>query len=217
MIKAKLYDKKGNPAGEIELPQKAFGIEPNADVLWQYVKSYLANQRSGTHSAKTQSEVSGGGKKPWRQKGTGRARAGSTRSPLWRHGGVIHAVKPRSYRQTFPKKMKKLALASALSDRAKENLVHVFDGFDVPAPKQNESPRFTKNVTQLLKTAEINIQKPTLIITDSIELNLVKGAKNLENLDVTYIGELNPYQVLTAENIIVEKKALDKIEELCQK
>ncbi|HDG68304.1 MAG TPA: 50S ribosomal protein L4 [candidate division Zixibacteria bacterium] len=210
MIKAKLYDIKGNPAGEIELPENAFGIEPNVDVLWQYVKMYLANQRQGTHSAKTRGEVSGGGRKPWRQKGTGRARHGSIRSPIWRKGGVVFPPKPRDYRLRMPKKMRRLALASILSDRARENKVFVFEGFDLPKPR-------TKDFINILDNSEIDYKVSTLVITRNVEPNVIKSAKNIPKVKVTFSGELNPYQVITAENIIIEKSALEKIEELCQR
>lgn len=210
MIKAKLYDIKGNPAGEIELPENAFGIEPNVDVLWQYVKMYLANQRQGTHSAKTRGEVAGGGRKPWRQKGTGRARHGSIRSPIWRKGGVVFPPKPRDYRLRMPKKMRRLALASILSDRARENKVFVFEGFDLPKPK-------TKDFINILDNSEIDYKVPTLVITRRVEPDVIKSAKNLSKVQVTFAGELNPYRVITAENVIIEKSALEKIEELCQR
>ncbi len=210
MIKAKVYNKHGSLSGEINLSESVFGIKPNLSVLWQYVKYYLANQRSGTHSAKTRSEVSGGGRKPWRQKGTGRARAGSTRSPLWRHGGVIFPPKPREYRMKMPRKMRRLALMSILSDRASENMIFVFDGFDMPEIK-------TKRILEILANAEINANRPTLIITESNEKNIVKSANNIKNLHITHTNELNPYQIMVAENIIIEKKALSKIEELCRR
>ncbi len=210
MAKAKLYDSNGNIVGEVGLPDIAFSIEPNTAVLWQYVKTFLANQRVGTHSAKTRSEVRGGGRKPWRQKGTGRARHGTIRSPLWRKGGVVFPPKPRSYRLKFPKKMRRLALASALSDRARENLVHIFEGFNIDEPK-------TKRFVEIFQNAEIDINRPTLVITNTVQQNLVKSANNLEKVNVTHTGELNPYSVLVAENIVIEKTALDKIEELCKR
>ncbi|MCD6531725.1 50S ribosomal protein L4, partial [bacterium] len=197
-------------AGEIELPENAFGIEPNVAVLWQYVKMYLANQRQGTHSAKTRGEVSGGGRKPWRQKGTGRARHGSIRSPIWRKGGVVFPPKPRDYRLRMPKKMRRLALASILSDRARENKVFVFEGFDLPKPK-------TKDFINILDNSEIDYKVPTLVITRRVEPDVIKSAKNLSKVQVTFAGELNPYRVITAENVIIEKSALEKIEELCQR
>ncbi|RKZ34315.1 50S ribosomal protein L4 [bacterium] len=125
MVKAKVYDINGNPDGEIELSEIAFGITPNKDILWQYVKVYLANQRVGTHCAKTRGEVAGGGRKPWRQKGTGRARQGTIRSPIWRKGGVAFPPKPRNHRLRLPKKMRRIALASILSDRANQGKVYI--------------------------------------------------------------------------------------------
>ncbi|RKZ27325.1 50S ribosomal protein L4 [bacterium] len=209
MAKAKIYDSSGNVSGEVELPDVAFGIEPNEAVMWQYVKTYLANQRRGTHSAKTRGEVRGGGSKPWRQKGTGRARQGTRTSPIWTGGGVVFPPKPRSYRLKFPKKMRKIALASALSDRAKENLVHIFERFEVPEIR-------TKAVIEILKNAEIDMNRSTLIITDGVKPDLLKCARNIEKLKVTHTGELNTYFVLNAENIIVEKNAISKIEEMCR-
>ncbi len=209
MSKAKLYDKQGNNKGNVELPDIAFDCKPNKDVLWQYVKMYNANQRLGTHSAKTRSEIRGGGRKPWRQKGTGRARAGTATSGLWRSGGVIFPPKPRDYRQYMPKKMKKIALSSALSDRAKENLIHVFEGFDIESPK-------TSDLIKIFVTAELNINKHILIITNSIENELLLSARNIQNICVKFTGEINAYEVLKAENIIIEQNALEKIEELCK-
>jgi len=210
MKKAKLYDKQGNATGEVELSDIAFGIEPNKHVLWQYVKAYLANQRVGTHSAKTRAEIRGGGKKPWRQKGTGRARQGTFTSPIWRSGGVAFAPKPRDYRQRFPKKMKKLALASILSDRASDNLIHVIEAFNVEEIK-------TRSVIDILDNSQINFEKSTLIITGSVKRLLVKSAGNIPGLTVTHAGELNAYQIINTENIIIERNALKKIEELCRR
>ncbi len=209
MAKAKLYDESGNITSEIELPDSAFGIEPNEAVMWQYVKTYLANQRSGTQSLKTRGEVRGGGTKPWRQKGTGRARQGTRSSPIWAGGGVTFAPKPRSYRLKLPKKMRKIALASALSDRAKENMVHIFEKLEVSEIK-------TKTVVEMLDSAEINIDRSTLIITNSVQKNLLKSAHNIPKIHITHTGELNPYQILDAENIVIEKAAISKIEEMCK-
>jgi large subunit ribosomal protein L4 len=205
-MKAKLLDKNGSLTGEIDLPPKPFEIKPNLSVIWQYVKTYLANQRQGNHKAKPRNEVSGGGKKPWRQKGTGRARVGSSRNPLWRHGGVTFPPIPRSHRLEMPKKMKRLALASILSDRAKENVIYVIDAFDFAKPQ-------TKAMLSILSNAKINIERPTLIITQNCSENVYKSARNIEKIKITHIGELNPYQVITAVNIIFEKKALNIIEE----
>jgi len=210
MIKAKFHTKSGEPAGDVELPEAVFGIEPNTAVLWQYIKAYRANQRRGTHSAKRRSDVRGGGKKPWRQKGTGRARQGTRTSPLWKGGGVTFAPKQRDYRIVLPKKMRRLALASALSDRAKENMVYIFEEFEVSQPK-------TKAVVEILNNAEIDTKRPILIITNSVKRDVVIGSRNIDRLQVTHMGELNPYQVLCAEKIIIEQEALNKIEELYNK
>jgi len=209
MAMAKLYDKNGNSTGEMELPDSAFGITPNAGLVWQYVKVYLANQRVGTHSAKTRAEVAGGGKKPWRQKGTGRARQGTISSPIWRKGGVTFPPKPREHRLKFTKKMRKLALASILSDRANESRIHIFEKFDLPEAK-------TSICTEILENSNIEFKRPTLIITNSVEPTIVKSIRNIPSVKITHTGELNTYQVITAENIIIEKNALSKIEELCK-
>ncbi len=209
MAKAKLYDMNGNATGEIELPDDAFGIEPNEAVMWQYVKTYLANQRSGTQCLKSRADIRGGGAKPWRQKGTGRARQGTRTSPIWKGGGVTFAAKPRSYRLRLPKKMRKLALASALSDRAKSNMVHIFERLEISEIK-------TKTVTEMFGNAEIDIGRSTLIITNSVQKNLLKSTNNIEKVNITHTGELNPYQILDAENIIIEKNAISKIEEMCK-
>lgn len=210
MIKAKLYDKMGNPAGEIELPPKPFEIKPNEAVVWQYVNYYLANQRAGTHSAKTRSEVRGGGRKPWAQKGTGLARHGSIRSPLWRKGGVVFAPKPREYRQRLPQKMKRLALASVLSDRAKENRVFIFEDLEFTKPE-------TKKLLTILKNSAIEYSRPTLIITKTPSLEIYKSASAIPRVDVTHIGQLNAYEALKSHNLIIFKKALPKLKELYSK
>ncbi len=210
MVKAKVYDINGNPDGEIELSEIAFGITPNKDILWQYVKVYLANQRVGTHCAKTRGEVAGGGRKPWRQKGTGRARQGTIRSPIWRKGGVAFPPKPRNHRLRLPKKMRRIALASILSDRANQGKVYIFEGFDIDKPKM-------KKFLEILDNSDIEYELPTLIVTNNVEYNILNSARNFPTIEVTHTGELNAYQVIKAENVIVEKSALDKIEELCKK
>lgn len=207
MIRAPLYDKSGNRSGEIELPAKPFELKPNEAVVWQYVNYYLANQRTGTHSAKTRSEVSGGGRKPWPQKGTGLARHGSIRSPLWRKGGVIFPPKPREYRQRLPKKMKRLALASVLSDRAKENRIFVFEDIKFEKPE-------TKKLLTILENSGIEYSRPTLIITDVSSPEIYKSASSIPKLLVTHIGQLNAYEAIKSYNLIIFKKALLKLKEL---
>ncbi len=208
MKKATLFDKNGNRTGEIELPEIAFGIDPNKHVLWQYVVTHNANQRTGTHSAKTRGDLDFGGKKPYRQKGTGHARQGTTTSPVHVGGGVAFPPKPREYRMKFPLKMRKLALASILSDRALSNTVFVFDGFDVPELK-------TKRVLEILSKAQIDISQKTIIITDKSNAIIYKSARNIDNVCVTHSGEISAYQIINSHNVIVEKTALAKLEEMC--
>lgn len=207
MIKAILYNSSGDNTGEIELPSEIFGIVPNEAVVHQYVKAYLANQRQGTAKAKSRGEVSGGGRKPWRQKGTGRARAGTIRSPLWRHGGVIFGPKPRSYRQRFPKKMKRLALLSVLSDRANEERIDVME-----AP-QMEKPS-TRQLKEILDKIPVNDARKILFVTAKSEPNIYRSGKNLNGFSVTHVGELNTYQILNSERLILSKDALNLMKEL---
>ncbi|MCK5833876.1 50S ribosomal protein L4 [bacterium] len=207
MPKGILLDREGKNIGELDLPQTAFGIEPKSAVVHQYVECYLANQRLGLHCKKTSSEVSGGGRKPWRQKGTGRARVGSIRSPLWRHGGVTFAPKPRDYRKAFPRKMRKLALASVLSAQSKNGGVYIFEDIDTKSHKTVELRSLLQNVGVF--------GKKILIVTTVPEHNLVLAGGNLKGVNVTFTGELNTYQVLDADVFMVTKGALEKIEELC--
>ncbi|HDR91369.1 MAG TPA: 50S ribosomal protein L4, partial [candidate division Zixibacteria bacterium] len=165
--------------------------------------------RQGTHKVKDRSEVSGGGRKPWRQKGTGRARVGTIRSPLWRHGGVTFGPEPRDYRMRMPKKMRRGAMTSILSARAKEDKVFILEDID----SQNHR---TKGLRNLLTAAGVDGQK-VLIITNAPEMNLVKAGNNIPGVNVTFTGEMNPYQVLASDNVIVTKGALSKIEELLTK
>ncbi|HHS50687.1 MAG TPA: 50S ribosomal protein L4 [candidate division Zixibacteria bacterium] len=209
MPKGILLDREGKNIGSAELPEMAFGIEPNSGLVHQYVECYLANQRLGLHCKKTSAEVSGGGRKPWRQKGTGRARVGSIRSPLWRHGGLIFAPKPRDYRKAFPRKMRRLALASVLSARTNEQGVFVFEDIDSNNHK-------TANLKAVLQNAGV-LGKKVLIVTNSPEMNLVRAGRNLDGVEVTFAGELNTYQALRADIFMATKGALEKIEELCKR
>jgi len=209
MPKGILLDREGKNIGQADLPEGVFGLEPNSALVHQYLLYYRANQRQGTHKVKDRSEVSGGGRKPWRQKGTGRARVGTIRSPLWRHGGVTFGPEPRDYRMRMPKKMRRSALASILSARAKEDKVFVLEDID------SQSHR-TKNLKSLLDVAGVYGQK-VLIVTTAPEKNLVKAGNNIPGVNVTFTGEINAYQVLASDNIIVTKGALSKIEELLVK
>jgi large subunit ribosomal protein L4 len=209
MNKAILLDRDGNNIGQTDLPVGAFGIEPNEPVVHQYVKRYLSNQRLGLHSTKTRSEVSGGGRKPWRQKGTGRARAGSIRSPLWRHGGVAFGPSPRDYHKDMPKKMRRLALASILSARSKEDGIFVFEDIDTTDHK-------TAKLKNILENAGV-MGKKVLIITNAPENNLVKAGGNIHGVEVTFTGELNTYQVIYSDVVMLTAGSLPKIEELCKR
>jgi large subunit ribosomal protein L4 len=200
-LTADLYTADGAPQGEIELNESIFGIEPNTDVMHQVVTAQLAAKRAGTHSTKTRAEVRGGGTKPWRQKGLGRARHGSIRSPLWVGGGVVHGPKPRDYSQRTPKKMKRLALRSALSARAAEGQITViesFDAWDVPR---------TKNATVLL--AAIGVTGKVLLLAEDHERTAIKSFRNLDHVIASNLGQANTYDVLWAETIIMSKGTLE--------
>jgi large subunit ribosomal protein L4 len=185
-----------------DLPEAIFGIQPNVPVMHQVVTAQLAAARSGTHSTKTRAEVSGGGAKPWRQKGTGRARQGSSRSPQWRGGGVAHGPQPRSYRQRTPKKMVWLALRSALSDRAASGMVSVIDAWGFSAPK-------TKDAVATLKAIGVADGERVLVVLGRDDDNAVKSFRNLgDTVDWVYVEELNTYDVLVSDRVIFTSATL---------
>ena len=192
---------EGAKAGTADLPDHLFGIEPNVSVMHQVVTAQLAARRAGTHSTKTRAERRGGGAKPWRQKGTGRARQGSIRSPQWRGGGVAHGPKPRDYSQKTPKKMIKLALASALSDRAADGKVKVVDSFSFDAPKTSDA---AKAISDLGLADEGRI---LLVLSESAE-NVALSFRNIQNVHVLPTGELNAYDVLVSDTVVFAKDAL---------
>lgn len=202
MPKAKLYNMTGSWVGEIDLSEQVFGIQPNISVMHDVVKNHLANCRQGTQSALTRAEVSGGGKKPWRQKGTGRARQGSTRAPQWTHGGVVFAPKPRSYRYTLNKKTRRLALKSALSARAAEGRVLVVDSLLMDEIK-------TKRFVQFLNKLEV--EKAFVVGGND---NVVKSARNIPGIVTAPAQLINVYDILNANYFIVDKAALETIEEV---
>ncbi|MBQ2755540.1 MAG: 50S ribosomal protein L4 [Oscillospiraceae bacterium] len=204
MPKVNVYDMAGKIVGEIELSDYIFGIEPNADVMHASVINYLANQRQGTQSALTRTEVSGGGKKPWRQKGTGHARQGSTRAPHWRHGGVVFAPKPREYRYSINKKAKKLAFRSALSDKVAQNNIIVLDALELEAIK-------TKSVVNML--AALNVEN-ALIVTAAKDEKVVKSAANIQGVETSTVGTINIYEVMKYEKLVIVKDAVAKLEEV---
>ena len=204
MPNVNLYNIKGENIGTIDLAETVFGAEVNVSAMHSYVVAYLANQRQGTQSAKTRAEVSGGGKKPWRQKGTGRARQGSTRSPQWTHGGVVFAPKPRDYRLSLNKKLKRVALASALSAKVADEKIVVVDSIEMGEIKTRE---MAKSLTAL------NAVKPLIVIAENDE-KVVKSARNIEGVEVSFVGTLNTYEILKHDTLVISKSAVEKIEEV---
>ena len=200
-----LYNISGKQVGEIELNENIFGVDVNVEAMQQVVKMYLANQRQGTQSALTRAEVSGGGIKPWRQKGTGRARHGSIRSPQWKKGGVVFAPKPRSYRYTVPKKIKRIAMKSALSSKVNENSIVVIEELNFDAPK-------TKQVVNLLEN--LNIDSKALIVLADNNENVVKSARNIEGVKATFVNTLNVFDILKYDKFVITKDAVKKVEEV---
>ena len=205
MPKANVFNMAGEKIGEIELSEAIFGIQPNESVLHDSVKNHLANCRQGTQSALTKGEVSYTTKKPWRQKGTGRARAGYAGSPVWYHGGVAFAPKPRDYSYTLNKKVKRLALKSALSAKAAENEIVVVDGLTVSEIK-------TKPFQSFL--TKVGAENKALVVTENVDEKVVKSARNLPGVTTTTATILSPYMILTSGKLVVDKAALAKIEEV---
>ncbi len=205
MPKANVFNMAGEKIGEIELSEAIFGIEPNRSVLHDSVKNHLANCRQGTQSALTKGEVSYTTRKPWRQKGTGRARAGYAGSPVWYHGGVAFAPKPRDYSYTLNKKVKRLALKSALSAKAADAEILVIDGLKMDEIR-------TKTFKGLL--TRLGVEGKALVVTENVEENVVKSARNIEGVSTTIATILSPYMILTGGKMIVDKAALAKIEEV---
>lgn len=205
MAKLQVVDMTGNKVGDIELNDAVFGIEPNAAVMHMAVVSYLANQRQGTQSTLTRTEVSGGGKKPWRQKGTGHARQGSTRAPQWRHGGIVHAPKPRDYSFELNKKERRLALRSALSDKLLSKSIIVLDELKVDTFK-------TKVVVDCL--AAIGAAKKTLIVLDDNNRFAVKSAANIAGVKTAQVNTINTYDIINADTLVLVKGAAGKLGEV---
>ena len=205
MLKTNVYNMSGELVGEIELSEAVFGIEVNAAVVHDSVKNHLANKRQGTQSALTRAEVSGGGRKPWRQKGTGRARQGSTRAPQWTHGGIVFAPKPRDYSFSLNKKSRRLALKSALSAKATEQNIVVIDSIKMDAPKTKEFAAFL---------AAVGCNCKTLVVTAEANQNVVKSGRNIPGCEVTFANLINVYDVLNAKKLVLDVAALQKIEEV---
>ncbi|MBI5574190.1 MAG: 50S ribosomal protein L4 [Elusimicrobia bacterium] len=191
---------KGEKTGSVTLPENIFNAKINVPLMHEVVNWYLANRRQGTHAAKTRAEVSGSGKKPWKQKGTGRARAGSIRSPLWRHGGVIFAKKPREFSYSMPKKKIRLSLLSALSSKAKDNSIMVLDELKIDAPK-------TKKVAETIKNLKLK-NKVLLVSKRDKTLNL--ASRNIADLFLHDVTDLTTYDVLNSDKILFTKESLDR-------
>ena len=205
MPKALMFNMAGEQVGEYELSEAVFGIEPNEAVLHDSVKNHLANCRQGTQSALTRAEVSGGGIKPWRQKGTGRARQGSIRAPQWTHGGIVFAPKPRDYSYTLNKKVKRLAMKSALSAKAQAEEIVVIDAIKMDSIK-------TKTFKTFLNAVGVNGK--ALVVTAENDAIVVKSAANIPGILVTFANLINVYDILNAQKLVVDKAALAKIEEV---
>ncbi|WP_099204877.1 50S ribosomal protein L4 [Scatolibacter rhodanostii] len=205
MPKVSVLNMQGKEIEKIDLSDAVFGIEPNASVMNDVVKNQLANKRQGTQSALTRAEVSGGGKKPWRQKGTGRARQGSTRSPQWTHGGIVFAPKPRDYSYVLNKKVRRLAMKSALSSKVADNEIIVLDAIDLDSYK-------TKAIAEMLKA--IGSEKKALIVLDSLDAKVIASANNIPGVKTSQVNTLNVYDILNADKFIVVKGAVAKIEEV---
>lgn len=199
-----LYNIAGQEIGTVKLSDEIFAQEVNQAALHTVVRAYLANQRQGTQSALTRAEVSGGGIKPWRQKGTGRARQGSTRSPQWRHGGVVFAPKPRDYRVSVNKKVKRLAMKSALSSKVNDGSLVVFDALELAAPK-------TKEMIKVLDAVKVS---KALVVLPEKDETVERAAGNIPNVKTTLVGTLNVYEILKYDTLILTKDSLAKIEEV---
>ena len=204
-MQTKVFDMAGKQVGEIELSDAVFGIEPNESVVHDVVKNHLANCRQGTQSSLTRAEVSGGGKKPWRQKGTGRARQGSIRAPQWYHGGIVFAPKPRDYSYTLNKKVKRLAMKSALSAKAQEQNLVVIDAIKMDEIKTKTFKNFLNAVGADCKA---------LVVTAENDAVVVKSAANIPGVMVTFANLINVYDILNAKKLVVDQAALAKIEEV---
>lgn len=199
-----LFNQEGKKVGDIQLNDNVFGVEVNSDAMHQVVVALLANKRQGTQSAKTRAEVRGGGIKPWRQKGTGRARQGSIRAPQWIKGGIVFAPKPRDYRVSVPKSMRRVAMKSALTNKVQDNQMVVLEDLSLQAPK-------TKQMVEVLKAFDA---KKTLIVTGESNEVLYKSARNIVGVQIMPVNNINVYDLLKFEKLIITKDAVSKIEEV---
>ena len=205
MPKLNVLNIQGQNVGEIELSDAVFGVEVNEHVLYEVVKNQLANKRQGTQSAKTRAEVRGGGRKPWKQKGTGRARQGSIRAVQWIGGGVAFAPKPRSYRYTLPKKVRRLAMKSALTSKVQANEMIVLDALTMDAPKTKEFATILNNV---------NAAKKALVVIADKNDNVIKSARNIEGVQTALVNTMNVYDILKYDSFIITTDAVKKVEEV---
>lgn len=205
MPKVNVYDMAGKSVGEIELSESVFGITPNPTVVHQVIVNYLANQRQGTQSTLTRTEVSGGGRKPWRQKGTGHARQGSIRAPQWRKGGIALGPKPRDYSYSLNKKVKRLAIKSVFSDKVLTNDLIVVDSIKADGYK-------TKTIVAMLKA--LGVEKKALIVMPELNTQLVKSAANIPGVKTALVNTINVYDIVNCEKFIVVKDAIAKLEEV---
>ena len=204
MPKIKVVDMSGKELREIEISEVLFASDINETAVHQAVVNHLANRRQGTQSTKTRSEVRGGGRKPWRQKGTGSARQGSTRSPQWKGGGVVFAPKPRDYSYKLPKSLKKVALSSALTSKFNDGKMIVVDNISFDAPKTSKMVEFFD---------KLGVRKP-LVVTESVDKNVYLSARNIEKAAVTYADLINVYELLKHDNLVISESALKRVEEV---
>jgi large subunit ribosomal protein L4 len=204
MAKAEVKNLEGTTVREIELADEVFTAPPNGHLMWEAVQSYLASQRSGTHKTKSRGEVSGGGKKPWRQKGTGRARVGSIRSSLWRHGSIAHGPVPRDYAYEIPKKMLRGALRSALAAKYQEQKLTVVDGLNPAEPK-------TKSFSEALK--KLGIEKSVLLVCEAANRNLELSSRNIARCDLVRHHAVHPYHILSHEGLVISEGAIMRLQE----
>lgn len=205
MSKVSVFDMTGSQVSEMEIADSIFAIEPNTAVMHASVVNYLANQRQGTQSTLTRTEVRGGGRKPWRQKGTGHARQGSIRAPQWTHGGIALGPKPRSYRYTLNKKVRRLAMKSALSTKVKDNNLIVLDNIQMDEFK-------TKTIVNMIKA--LNVEGKALIVMPEVNEKVIKSASNIAGVKTALVNTLNVYDILNYDKFIVVKNAVAKIEEV---
>lgn len=205
MPKVNVYNQLGEVVGDIELNEAIFGVEVNEHVVYEVVKNHLANRRQGTQSAKTRAEVRGGGRKPWRQKGTGRARQGSIRAPQWKGGGVVFAPKPRSYRYSVPKKVRRLAMKSVLSSKVLEGELRILDALTVDAFS-------TKKAKEILRN--LNLETKTMIVLPEGNDMIIKSFANLPKIETVVVDYMNVYDLMRFDNLVIVKDVLSKIEEV---